>query len=190
MGRNGVGGTTVGWIVDNWSQLGVVAGKAGLMYALAVFGLRIGERRTVAQWTIVDFVTAVAIGAIVGRTAVAAQQSFATGAVALLTLIAVHRLVSVLRFHPRLRHLFDHRVRVLVHEGALRRGELRRCGLVDEGVFAKLREHGVFDLAELQFLLSESKGALTIVRREVPDSTPLISVALDGAAGFTLDHRR
>ena len=40
------------------------------MYATAVIGLRVGERRTLAQWAIIDFATAVAIGAIVGRTAI------------------------------------------------------------------------------------------------------------------------
>ncbi|MBG0741030.1 DUF421 domain-containing protein [Paeniglutamicibacter antarcticus] len=176
--------------MDSWSQLGLVAGKAALMFVVAAFGLRIGERRTVAQWTIIDFVTAVAIGAVVGRTAVAASQSFITGAVALLTLIAVHRLVSLLRFHPRLRTLFDHRVRVLVHDGVLQRGQLRRCGLADEDVFAKLREHGVFDLAELQYLLYESKGALTIVRRDETGSVPLIRMALDGSAGSRADRQK
>jgi hypothetical protein len=86
------------WIVDHWYDLGTVAGKAVLMYATAVVGLRLGERRTLAQWTIIDFATAVAIGAIVGRTAIAGTQSYATGAVALLTLIAVHRLAACCGF--------------------------------------------------------------------------------------------
>ncbi len=174
--------------MDGWSQVGVVAGKAALMYAVAVFGLRLGERRTVAEWTIIDFVTAVAIGAIVGRTALAETQSFVTGVVALLVLVAVHRLVSLLRFHPHLRNLFDHRVRVLVHDGTLRRGQLRRCGLVDEDVFAKLREHGVFDLAELQYVLYEGNGAITVVRRDVSGNIPLARVALDGSGGLRPDR--
>jgi uncharacterized membrane protein YcaP (DUF421 family) len=101
------------WIVDHWEHLGAVAGKAVLMYATAVVGLRLGERRTLAQWTIIDFATAVAIGAIVGRTAIASTQSYATGAVALFTLIAVHRLASLLRFRPVAGRLFDHRGRGL-----------------------------------------------------------------------------
>ncbi len=39
-----------------------------------------------------------AIGAIIGRTAAADAQSFVTGGVAPLVLVALHRLVSVLRF--------------------------------------------------------------------------------------------
>lgn len=75
-------------------ELESVVGKAALMYATALLGLHPGERRTLAQWSIIDFVTAVAIGAIVGRTAIAGSQSFITGAAVLLTLIVMHRLAS------------------------------------------------------------------------------------------------
>ncbi|MDQ2848660.1 MAG: DUF421 domain-containing protein [Actinomycetota bacterium] len=174
----------VDWIVGNWSHLGVVAGKAALMYAVAVFGLRIGQRRTLAQWTIIDFVTAVAVGAVVGRTAIAGNQSFITGGVALLSLIAAHRLVSLLRLHPSLRAVFDHPVRVLVHDGMLRPGQLRRCGLTDEDVFAHLRQQGVDDLDQLKYLIYEAAGQLTIVRRDVVKPPPLIQAALDQSVGF------
>lgn len=112
------------WISGNWPELGIVAAKAVLIYATALVGLRLGERRTLAQWSIIDFSTAVAIGAIVGRTAIASNQSFLTGAAALVTLIAVHRLASLLRFSPVFGKLLDHRVRVLVAHGQLRRGQL------------------------------------------------------------------
>ncbi|MDQ3826860.1 MAG: DUF421 domain-containing protein, partial [Actinomycetota bacterium] len=74
----------MGWIIGSWPHLGIVAGKAVLMYGTALFGLRLGQRRTLAQWSLIDFVTAVAIGAIVGRTAIASTQSFVTGGAALL----------------------------------------------------------------------------------------------------------
>ncbi len=155
------------------------------MYAVGLLGLRLGERRTLAQWTIIDVVVAVAVGAIVGRTAVAGPQSLLTGAVALLTLIAVHRLASLLRLHPALRTVFDHRVRVLVHDGELRRAQLRRCGLTDSDVFAHLRQRGVLDLAELKYLLYEAKGGLSIVRRDASDDAPLVHAALEVSTGFT-----
>ena len=47
---------------------GAVAAKAVLMYLAALVGLRLTYRRTLAQWTAIDFAAAVANGAIVGRT--------------------------------------------------------------------------------------------------------------------------
>jgi uncharacterized membrane protein YcaP (DUF421 family) len=181
------------WITGDWQSLGFVAGKAALMYVTALFGLRLGERRTLAQWTIIDFATAVAIGAIVGRTAIANSQSFVTGATALLVLIAVHRLASWLRFNPTLGKLFDHRVRVLVAHGQLRRGQLRRCGLTDNDLFAQLRQRGIRQLSDVQYLLYEAKGDLTIVTtsEDAADPGDLIAEGLQNSVGFdgTKTHR-
>jgi hypothetical protein len=44
------------------------------MYGVAVVGLRIAHRRTLSQWTAIDFAAAVAIGTVMGRTAVADLQ--------------------------------------------------------------------------------------------------------------------
>jgi len=133
------------------------------MYVTALALLRVAQRRTIAQWALIDFATAVAIGAIVGRTSVASVQSYATGAVALATLIAAHRVASVVRFSRTAQSLVDHPVRVLVAGGQLRSGELRLCGLTDDDLLAELRERGVFSLDGLRYVLYEGKGALTIV---------------------------
>jgi uncharacterized membrane protein YcaP (DUF421 family) len=76
------------------------------------------------------------MGAIIGRTTVAGTRSYLTGAVALVALVAVHRVASVLRFSALINKFTDHRVRVLVADGRLRPSELRRCGLTDNDVFA------------------------------------------------------
>lgn len=174
------------WLVGQSSALGEVAAKAALMYVTALVALRLGERRTLAQWTIIDFATAVAMGAIIGRTAIAGSQSYVTGAVAVCALVAVHRVASLLRFNGVLGKLADHRVRVLVVDGELRTRELRRCGLTDDDLFTQLRQRGVLSLSNVRYVLYESKGSITIVRREVPaDPDPeLVRTALNDAAGY------
>jgi uncharacterized membrane protein YcaP (DUF421 family) len=170
------------WLTSDTTELAETAAKALLMYVTALVGLRIGERRTLAQWTIIDFATAVAMGAIIGRTAIA-QQSYLTGAVALLTLVAVHRAASVLRFNPVLGKLLDHRVRVLVHEGQIRSSELRRCGLTDHDLYRELRQRGFFDVAALRYVLYESKGDVTVVSDAVADQ-PLVQEGVRAAVDF------
>lgn len=173
------------WLTGNAAQVWQVAAKAALIYATAVVILRLAERRTLAQWTIMDFATAVAFGAIIGRTALAGGQSYLTGAVALATLVAAHRLASRLRFHPVLGHLLDHRVRVLVVDGTVRHGELRRCGLTEGDLYAHLREHGVFSTASLRFVLYETQGTITVVPADRAGADgDLLQAALDDAAGY------
>lgn len=175
------------WLFGDVSQVGEVAAKAVLMYVTALVGLRLGERRTLAQWTIIDFATAVAMGAIIGRTAIA-DQSYLIGAVALLTLVVVHRAASVLRFRPLWGKLLDHRVRVLVQDGEVRRSELRRCGLTDHDLARELRQRGHFDLTGLRYVLYESKGSITIVGDDATAAgggdPPLVDEALRSAVDY------
>jgi uncharacterized membrane protein YcaP (DUF421 family) len=174
------------WLSGQTDELIGVAGKAALMYGTAVLGLRVAHRRTLAQWTAIDFAAAVAIGAVVGRTAIASGQSYLVGATALFTLLAAHALVTVGRAHRWFAKVVDHRVRVLVDHGRLRRDQLRLCGLTDNDVLAKLREQGIGSLAELRYVLYETKGELTVVRepgRGEPDPQ-LVRSGLADAAGF------
>ncbi|MBV9410605.1 MAG: DUF421 domain-containing protein [Acidimicrobiia bacterium] len=170
------------WLTGNWTQLGQVAAKAALMYVTALVALRLGERRTLAQWTIIDFATAVAMGAIIGRTAIA-QQSYVTGAVAVVTLVAIHRAASILRFNGLVGKLFDHRVRVLVADGQMRRHQLRRCGLTDNDLYTQLRQRGVFTLGEVQYVLYETKGSITIVPKDGRNDE-LVEQGLADAVGY------
>jgi uncharacterized membrane protein YcaP (DUF421 family) len=167
------------WLVGQASSEWEVAAKAALMYATALLALRVGERRTLAQWTIIDFATAVAMGAIIGRTAIAGTQSYLTGAVAVCTLVVIHRAASLLRLRPLLAKVFDHRIRVLVADGELRRGELRKCGLTDGDLFTQLRQRGVFAIEDVRYVLYEPKGSITVVRREVP-AEPVPELVRDG----------
>src|SRR5438309_6901293 len=134
------------WLSGQTDELIGVVGKAALMYTTAVVGLRVAHRRTLAQWTAIDFAAAVAIGAIVGRTAVATGQSFAVGAVALVTILAAHTLVMFGRFDRRVGKFVDHRIRVLVDHGRVRQDQLRICGLTENDLSSQLRQLGVHRL--------------------------------------------
>ena len=170
------------WLAGDWSHLGEVATKAALMYAAALVALRLGERRTLAQWTLIDFATAVAMGAIIGRTAIG-PNSFLTGAVAVATLVVVHRIVSVLRFTAPVAKLVDHRVRVLVEHGRLRMDQLRKCAITESDLFSHLRQRGFFELDGIRYVLYEAKGDITVVPEEVGDAR-LVASGLHDSAGY------
>ena len=127
------------WLFHGWAEDAVAAAKAAGMYAAALVGLRLAPRRTLSQWTAIDVAAAVALGAIIGRTAIAGDQSLAVGGAALVAILAANYVVALCRFHPRVAGLVDHRVKVLVDHGRLCPRELRRCGLIEDEVLAHLR---------------------------------------------------
>jgi uncharacterized membrane protein YcaP (DUF421 family) len=171
-------------LIGGAGDLGWVAVKAVLLFAVAVVGLRLGERRTLAQLGAFDFAAAVAIGSIIGRTVTASDTSFLTGAVALVTLLAVHRLIALARRHSRIARAIDHPPRVLVARGAIQEREAARAGLTTADVYALLRRHDVEDLNQVGYLLYETRGATTLVGAD-REPGPLTREALS-SAGF--DH--
>jgi uncharacterized membrane protein YcaP (DUF421 family) len=171
-------------LIGGAGGLGWVAAKAVLMFAVAVVGLRLGERRTLAQLGAFDFAVAVAIGSIIGRTVTASDTSFLTGAVALVTLLAVHRLIALARRHSRIARAVDHPPRVLVARGAVQDRELAQAGLTTADLYALLRQQGIDDLNQVGYLLYETRGATTLVGAD-REPGPLTREALS-SAGF--DH--
>jgi uncharacterized membrane protein YcaP (DUF421 family) len=180
--------TQVNQLTGGGSGLGWVAVKAALLFAVAVIGLRLGERRTIAQLSAFDFAVAVAVGAIVGRGATASDTSFASSAIALATLLAAHRLVAILRRHSRVVRLIDHPPRVLVARGELQGRELARAGLTSADVHALLRENGVGDLGQVGYLLYEARGTVTVIGAD-REPGPLELDGLD-ASGYRRVHPR
>ena len=172
------------WLMDSWLQLGETAARTALIFLAAVVLLRMARRRTVAQWTVVDVVTAVSIGSVVGRTATADLESVMTGVVALVMLVALHALIIEGRRYPLVRRVTEHRVRVLLADGQVRGEELRRCGLTEQDLSERLRLQGVRDLSQLRYVLFERQGGLTVVARE-EDCERLVAEALDDAVGWS-----
>jgi uncharacterized membrane protein YcaP (DUF421 family) len=149
-----------------WSQLGWTALKAFLLYLTALFLLRAGERRTLAELAPFDVVAMVALGAILGRTATASDTAYAVGAVALVTLVIAHRIVARVRMSRRrvIRRLLEHPPTILVHDGVLRDDALRRCRLTPEDLYSTLRRKGIADLSTVHLAIFEPEGRLSVLR--------------------------
>lgn len=169
------------WLIGQWNTVWMVAVKTLLLYVTALVGLRLGTRRTLAQMSLFDFVTALAVGAVIGRTATAGETSYLQGAVALVMLIVVHRIVSLLRFHPAAARVLDHRVRVLMVDGQIRMRQLWICGLTVEDLNAALRQQHIPRAAQVRYVLYERTGHFTIVRHDERTSE-LIATALRHSA--------
>lgn len=152
-------------LIGGVGDLGWVALKAFLLYLTAVFGFRIGHRRTLAELSPFDFVAAVAVGAIVGRVPNAHDASYLAGLVTLLAVLAAHAALTRLHYLPGVARLLDHAPRLLVARGQVLEDELRRCGLTRDDLFGLLRRQGVGDLSEVRFAVLEPRGQLSVIRQ-------------------------
>ncbi|WP_457070383.1 DUF421 domain-containing protein [Modestobacter sp. SYSU DS0902] len=150
-------------LIGSPASAGWAALKAALLFLTALAVLRFSERRTVGQMTPYDFVVAVAVGAIVGRTATSSQTPWLTGALALVTLAVVHTGISRLRFLPWVHQAIDPQIRVLVRDGEVDQKVLRQAGLLQADLASALRQHGISDVSEVHLAVFESKGGISVL---------------------------
>lgn len=156
---HGIGDALIGdWHQALWAAIKVLA-----LFLTAAVAFRLTERRTLAEFAPFDWVAAVAVGAIVGRTATASDGSWLTGTAALLTLLAGHAAISRLRYLPWVRRLVDPPLLVLIRDGQVDRRNLRRCGMTGTDLDAVLRQHGHTSPDRIHLAIFETKGAVSIL---------------------------
>src|ERR1700733_12245963 len=155
-------------------HLAWIAGNAGSLYATAIIGLRLGKRRILTELSPLDFLAAVAVGAIVGRIPSAADSDCA---VPLIAILFAHASVSRLRHSSSGARLADQSPRILVANGKLLENELRRSGLSRADVDSLPRQHGVHRVSEVEYLLFEEGGKVSVVAdsaRALPSETGFV----------------
>ena len=149
-------------LIGDAATLGWVALKAFLLYLTAIIGFRISKRRTLAEMSPFDFVAAIAVGAIVGRVP-NASTSYIAGAVTLVTVLVAHRFITEIRYFRFISKIVEHSPRLLVAHGQVLMHEIRRCGLTIDDLYGLLRERGVEDLSQLQYVVFEQRGKVSII---------------------------
>lgn len=156
------------WLLGSWRTVGYVVLTTALIYFSTLAGVRFAERRTLAEMSIFDFVVAVSLGAIIGRTATGAS-SYVQGIAAVLTLLAAHRVVSWARMRSALAlRVAGRPALLLVSQGEVLSGALRRAHLTVDDLYCVLREHGVGRLEDVAALVLEPRGAFSVIRTGAP----------------------
>lgn len=155
------------WILGSWRSVGYVTASALLIYFSVLFGIRLGERRTLAEMSTFDLVVAVSLGAIIGRTATTASPSYVQGLTAVVTLLVTHAGLSWGRMHlPRLLRMTEHRALLIVCDGAVLPGALERARLTTGDLYCVLREHGLASIEDAAAVVVEGRGAFSVIRAD------------------------
>ncbi|CAN5344985.1 DUF421 domain-containing protein [soil metagenome] len=162
------------WFVGPLSTAAFVAASTVLIYCSTIVVLRLDERRTLAQMSPFDFVVAVALGAIVARTATGPQPTYVQGLVAVVALLVTHRLLGICRARSAaIRRVLEKPPIVLVSRGVVHGASLHNAHLVESDVLSMLRGHGVVRLQDVDLALLESNGTLSVLcggERRVDDA--------------------
>jgi uncharacterized membrane protein YcaP (DUF421 family) len=149
---------------DLGTPLWQIAIRTLLVYLAVFVGFRLLGKRELGQMTIFDLVLILLIANAVQNAMVGPDTSLQGGVVAAAVLLAMDRGVGALRVRtPLFNRLFEGQSTVLVENGTLMAGRLRRQGLDSEDVRMAMREHGIEDLKEVRLAVLETDGSISIV---------------------------
>lgn len=138
-----------------------------LAYAALVLLLRASGKRTLSKFSAFDFVVTIAIGSVLASVLVSDGVSLAQGVVALAVLVGLQYLITWLSVRSaRVRELVRGDPTLLVFRGAFLDAAMRRERVTREEVRAAARSQGHASLDDIEAVVLETDGTLTVVRGE------------------------
>lgn len=151
-----------------WTDIGLTvltSVAATVVIYLALFSLvRVLGARTLANLSTFDFACMIAVGAVVGRTAVLSHPNLLTGIVALITLFSLQGVFGFARSRERGSRLVNPRPVVVVRDGAIDPAAMRRVRITEDEVRFAVRRAGLPGLAGVGLMVLEQNGTLSVVR--------------------------
>lgn len=171
-----------------WQGAGSVALATMAVYLVFVLHVRVLGQRTLASMTSFDVGVVIALGSVMGRTALLETPTLVGGIVAMVVLFAAQGLFAVARRHRGLDRTLNRPPLTLLVDGAFLRENLARGHVSEDELRQRLRLAGVGHLGEVQAAVLERNGAISVVRRG-PLSPELFSDVVDGHRLFADDAR-
>ena len=149
-----------------WQDVATVVAVTVAMYATAVVTVRLAGRRTVAELSAFDAVVTIALGSIIAATVVQPSVSYAHGATAFMTLLALQVGLAFARSRVRvLRRLVEFSPELVLSDDGV---ELPKAPwssqLTEDELWSLLRQQGVFHRDEVLVAVLEPTGKLSVLR--------------------------
>jgi uncharacterized membrane protein YcaP (DUF421 family) len=154
------------FLYSPWETLVTVAVSAVAIYVLMVVMLRVSGKRTLAKFNAFDFVVTVALGSMVANTILNEETTVAEGAVGIALLIGLQMAVSftVTRWRG-FQEAVKSKPRLLFYRGEFLRDALLAERVSTEEVRLAVRENGHARLKDLEAVVLETDGTISVIGR-------------------------
>lgn len=150
---------------DGWSTA-KVALTAVCLYVAVIAILRVSGKRTLAKMSAFDFVVTVALGSMIATVVLSHAVPLVDGIVGIATLAALQWGVAFLSTRSdRFRALISAQPELLYFRGEYLHRALRKNRLSAVDVLAAVRGEGLSGMEEVEAIILETTGSLSVVPR-------------------------
>lgn len=162
---------------DGWDPLLRTILIAAFAYPGMLLMVRLSGHRTLAQLNAFDLIVTVALGSTLASVITTRDVALAQGLLAFAVLILMQFGLSRLATrHRKFEGLVNGEPVLLALRGELLDGALHRTRITGEEVKAAARSEGLAGLGEVEAVVLETNGKLSVVRRQTPDEPDALTV--------------
>ncbi|MGV3486347.1 MAG: DUF421 domain-containing protein [Planctomycetaceae bacterium] len=154
------------WFFDSPEAIYRTLAIGGLAYVVLISLLRVSGKRTLAKLNAFDLVVTVALGSTLATVLLTKDVSLVQGVLALALLIAMQFVVTWLSVRVRwLRRAVRSRPTLLLFRGEMLRDAMDAQRVTEAEVLSAIRGAGVAQLQEVEGVVLETDGSLSVIRR-------------------------
>lgn len=165
---------------DTWSQVLRVVVVGCATYAALLVLLRLSGKRTLAKLNAYDMVVTVALGSTLATVLLNDSVAWAEGLAALLLLVLLQLVVAgVAAWVPGAHALVAARPTLVLLDGVLDEGALKRLRVAPAEVRQAVRSSGQGDLGAIAAVVLETDGTMSVVPRSAAGDRTALRDLLD-----------
>ncbi|WP_405117113.1 DUF421 domain-containing protein [Paenibacillus sp. FSL K6-1217] len=137
-----------------------------LMYIFIFLSMRIMGKREIGKLSVFDLTISIMIAEIAVFVIEDIERPIYDGVVPMATLVLIQVIVAQLSLKSRkLRLLVDGRPSILISDGKIHRGEMRRQRYNIDDLLLQLRGQNIVSPADVEFAILETSGQLTVIEK-------------------------
>lgn len=148
---------------DNWYYVGRAIILSVIGFTAMMTMLRVSGKRTLSKLNVFDFVFVVAVGSVFAATLVEKDVTLVEGLASLATLITIQvGLAKLAVYSPTAERIINGAPTLLFSKGKFIPHALRKERVTEEEVRAAIREEGLTRVEEVDAVVLENDGTLTV----------------------------
>jgi len=161
---------------DSWNSIFRTLIITVLTYPLLILFLRLSGKRTLSKLNAFDFVVTIALGSTLATVLLNKSVSLADGLLALFLLIALQYLITFMAVRSGIvSKLVKSTPVLLVYNGELLKKAMLKERVNEDEIYAAVRNKGYSSIKEINAVVLETDGSLTIVKDRCDKDSEVMS---------------
>ncbi|MBF8965656.1 DUF421 domain-containing protein [Pontibacter sp. FD36] len=157
---------------DNWESIFRTFTITILAYIAMVLLLRASGKRTLSKMNAFDFIVTVALGSALAAVSLNKNIALLDGVLAFFLLIFLQYAITWLSVRVKyVKHIITSKPTLLLYKGELLDDALKRERVTIEEINSAARNGGHGDLSQIEVMILESTGEITVISNIKADST-------------------